>query len=370
MSRNDLYITSFYIIKFSCNDVNLSAEKMAQRPTIKDLAQAAGVGVATVDRALNSRSNVRQETLDRVLEAAERIGYPTRVLAARREDTTRPLVKFGFVLHKGGQEFYRNFAQELQKAVETRTDIRGRVIIRFAASQAPDDFAKEILEVSRSCDVIATSAINHPSLSALAAKLIDEGIPVFALLNDFAQGVRQNYLGLNNVKVGRVAAWMIVTQARTNGKLAVFVGGNRWHGHLLRETGFQSYIREYAPEFQMLDTVVNLETRQVTYEATLELLSRQPDLRGIYIAGGGMEGAIAALREARPPGKVALVVNELTEESRKGLVDRYITMVIATPLQHLSRDLIGLMINAVRDGPDSTSSQHFMTPQLYVPESF
>ena len=44
---------------------------MAKRPTIKDLAQAAGLGVATVDRALNGRAHVRQATLDQVLEAAE-----------------------------------------------------------------------------------------------------------------------------------------------------------------------------------------------------------------------------------------------------------------------------------------------------------
>ena len=83
------------------------------------------------------------------------------------------------------------------------------------------------------------------------------------------------------------------------GKLAVFVGGYRWHGHELRETGFRSYLREYAPDFSVLDTMVNLETRQLTYEATLNLLDRNPDLRGLYCAGGGMEGAIAALRETR-----------------------------------------------------------------------
>lgn len=44
-----------------------------------------------------------------------------------------------------------------------------------------------------------------------------------------------------------------------------------------------------------------------------------------------MEGAIAALREARQPGEVALVVNELTPESRSALIDRHVTMVIATP---------------------------------------
>ena len=343
---------------------------MTKRPTLKDLAYAAGVGVATVDRALNGRSNVRQETLDRVLDAAERIGYPTRVLSARRDEASRPLIRFGFVLHKGSQEFYRNFAAALQDVVNSRTDIRGRAVISFAASQAPDDFAKEIEVVAQQTDAIATSAINHPSLSELVSDLARTGTPVFALLNDFAQNIRQNYLGLDNVKVGRTAAWMLTTHARTPGKLAVFVGGNRWHGHLMRETGFQSYIREYAPDFSMIDTVVNLETRQVTYEATLDLLDRQPDLRGIYVAGGGMEGAIAALREKRPPGKVALVVNELTDDSRKALVDRYATMVIATPLQELCENVVQLMIESQLSGQTSSPGQHFLTPQLYVPESF
>lgn len=343
---------------------------MAKRPTLKDLSKAADVGVATVDRVLNGRPNVRRETIDRVLGAAERIGYPTRLLAARRNEADRPLVRFGFVLHKGAQEFYQNFARALQSAVARRTDIRGRAVVRFASSQAPDDFARDIREVAGTSDVIATSAINHPTLSDIVAELSGKGTPVFALLNDFAQGVRQNYLGLNNVKVGRIAAWMIVTEVRDPGKLAVFVGGNRWHGHLLREAGFQSYIREFAPEFRMLDAVVNLETRQVTYEATLELLNRHPDLRGIYVAGGGMEGAIAALRELHPPGKVALVVNELTTDSRKALSDRYVTMVIATPLEELCRDLVDLMITAAQNGENISSSEHFLTPQLFVPESF
>ena len=45
-----------------------------RRPTIADLAQAAGVSVATVDRVLNGRLPVRSETARKVSEAAERIG--------------------------------------------------------------------------------------------------------------------------------------------------------------------------------------------------------------------------------------------------------------------------------------------------------
>ena len=40
---------------------------MARRPTIRDLAEAAGVSVATVDRVLNGRHPVREETARQIL---------------------------------------------------------------------------------------------------------------------------------------------------------------------------------------------------------------------------------------------------------------------------------------------------------------
>ncbi len=342
---------------------------LAKRPTIKDVAREAGVSPATVDRVLNGRSTVREGTMRRVAAAAHSIGYYAQGLIDRQLDHARPEIRLGFVLHKEKQEFYQNFAREIESAVAARTDIRGRAIIRYSPSQAPDDFVEKILSVADKVDAIASSAVNHPSLTRVVQDLKGEGIPTFALLNDFAQGIRQNYLGLNNMKVGRIAAWMIATQLRDPGKLAVFVGGNRWHGHELRETGFRSYIREFAPSFQILDTLVNLETRQVTYEATLDILNRHPDLRGIYVAGGGMEGAIAALREVRPPGKVTLVVNELTAESRAALSDRYASMVICTPLAALCRDLVDFMVTAKLNGMPATVGQHFLDPHLLVPES-
>ena len=39
---------------------------MAQRPGFQDLAKAAGVSVATVDRALNGRQKVRADTVARL----------------------------------------------------------------------------------------------------------------------------------------------------------------------------------------------------------------------------------------------------------------------------------------------------------------
>ena len=342
---------------------------MARRPTITDVAAAAGVSVATVDRVLNGRARVREETTRRVYEAARDIGYHAAALIGQRMQADVPELRFGFVLHKEKQAFYQAFREAIEEAVRAAPGIRGRATIAFAPSQAPGDFAALIRKLAGTCHAVAATAVTHPEITDTVVEVQAAGVPCFALLNDFAQGVRQNYVGLNNLKTGRIAAHMIATAVHRPGKTAVFVGGYRWHGHELRETGFRSYFREYSPQFTVLDTLVNLETRQLTYEATLDLLSRHPDLRGIYCAGGGMEGAIAALREARAPGDVALVVNEITPESRAALADRYVAMVIATPLERLCRDLVGLMFSAVQNGTTPVPGQHFLRPDLYLPES-
>lgn len=342
---------------------------MARRKTIHDVAEQAGLSVATVDRVLNGRQRVREETARRVYEAAQKIGYHAAGLIGQRLATDLPQMTFGFVLNNAGHDFYQSVAHHIEKAVRECSLVRGRAIIEFSPSHSADDFAKQMQNMADKVDVIAATATTHHDITQVVSELKEKSIPTFALFNDFAPGVRHAYVGLNNIKVGRMASWMISTAANSVGKIGVFVGGHRWHGHELREMGFRSHFREHAPEFQILDTIVNVETRKFTYEATMDLLSRHKDLRGLYLAGGGMEGAIAALREVRKPGEVALVVNELTSDSSKALSDRYLTMAIATPLEVLCRDLVRLMVESKLNETPNLAGQHFLTPELIIPES-
>ncbi|SEN94325.1 transcriptional regulator, LacI family [Gemmobacter aquatilis] len=347
---------------------------MARRPGMVELAQAAGVSVATVDRVLNGREKVKPDTVARVHDAALRIGHPAaRRIAPLAADL--PELRFGVVLHKQGQEFYKAFAEALHRAVAELPGVRGRLLLEFSASQAPSEMAGLLRSMAGRCDVLAATAVNHPEVTAAVEELHGQGLAVFSLLSDFAQGARAGYLGLNNLKVGRTAAWMMSLAAPEPGKVAVFVGGHRWHGHDLRETGFRAYLRESAPQLAVLEPLVNLETRQLTYEATLGLLARQPDLRGVYVAGGGMEGAIAALREAgagtggRAGRQVALIVSALTPESRAGLAEGVVTLVIDTPLDKLCRALMAQMRDTVQAGAPPNGVQIFLPPDLHVAES-
>lgn len=342
---------------------------MTSRPTIRDLAEASGVSVATVDRVLNGRLPVREETARRVYEAATRLGYHAAGLIRQRMERDLPVARLGFVLLRQGQRqfFYQAFDAELRTAVAAAPGVRASALVELAETPTPADVIAALGRLAHRVDALAVVSPDHPSVTAAVQECRDRGVPVFSLLSDFAPGVREGYVGLNNRKAGRTAAWAIANIAKRPGKVAIFVGSHRFHGHELREIGFRAFFREQAPEFEVLETLVNLETRQITHEVTLSLLRRNPDLVGIYVAGGGMEGAISALREEER--RVVTVINELTPDTREALADGTVTMLISTPLRALCRDLVGLMIHAIQNGPAEAPGQTFLPFDLYLPES-
>lgn len=342
---------------------------MSKRPTISDLARVSGFSVATVDRVLNGRLPVREETARRVYEAATGIGYHAAGLIAQRMRKELPEYRLGFLLQKPEDHFYREFGRELAHAVAQSRQFTGVAAIEYAESQAPDEIVGRLRRLGAKARAVAVVGPDHPTLTVVVEELKARGVPVFSLLSDFATGVREGYVGLNNRKAGRTAAWMIAKCARRPGKVAIFVGSHRFHGHELREIGFRAFFREHAPQFTVLDTLVNLETRQITHDTMVDLLAAHPDLVGVYVAGGGMEGAISALRETTPHEGFVAICNEITPQTRAALADGVLTMVIATPLQAMCRELVALMVHSIEQGAANAPGQTFLPFDVYLPEN-
>ncbi|TIX06170.1 MAG: LacI family transcriptional regulator, partial [Mesorhizobium sp.] len=96
-----------------------------KRVTIADLAREAGVSVATVDRVLNVRLPVREETAQRVHAAAHAIGYHAAGLIKQRLQQHLPHYKLGFILRKPTHDFYQDFARKIEESVSMDKSFHG-----------------------------------------------------------------------------------------------------------------------------------------------------------------------------------------------------------------------------------------------------
>ena len=253
---------------------------MGKRATITDLAREAGVSVATVDRVLNRRLPVREDTALRVVAAAEAIGYHATGLLKQRMTEVRPCT-MGFLLQKRGDDFYQALANELLNATKAASAIRGKAVIEFVDELIPAVIAAKIRDIGARVDVLAVVAVDHPLVSEAVEEIIARGRPVFTLLSDLTTPARAGYIAVDARKAGRTAAWTISRLARKPGKIGILLGSHRYLSQETAEISFRSYMRENAPQFQVLEPLVNLDDQRIAYEAVKDMISSNADLVGI-----------------------------------------------------------------------------------------
>jgi LacI family transcriptional regulator len=338
------------------------------RPTISDLAKAANVGVSTVDRVLNGRDPVRPQTAERVLQAAERIGFHGVTAIKRRIENDKPVIKFGFLLKQSRRKLYQMWAEVLTKAVESYPDAHGRAIVRFVDELAPENTADALLAMSRDADTISIITSDYPQTNHAVDGLEAEGIPVFTMISDLTAPGRAGYVGNDCVKKGRTAAWFIDNVNARPGKVAVFVGSHRYLSQELCEMGFRSYFRESASEFQVMETSGTREDPEVAYELTKNMLKAEPNWVGLYVAGGGITGVMRALREDGGPAsrRLMVIAHELTNETRGGLAEGLIKVVLSHPARLLADTLVRAMAEALDTHRTPTVSQHILPFEIFT----
>lgn len=335
-----------------------SIKPAGKRPTLRDVATAAGVGVATVDRVLNRRAPVKEDTARRVLDATQVLGFHAASLVRKRLDEAIVERSLGFLLQRGSQSFYGALGEALARATRTSPAILGRPVVEYLDDIAPAGVRDALLRLAGRVDALAIVAADHPKVVEAVETIERGGKPVFTLLSDITSPARAGFFGIDHRKAGRTAAWAISRLART-GAVAIIIGSHRYLGHELSESGFRSYFREHAPQFRLLEPMMSLEDVRIARETTLGLLDRVKDLAGIYVAGGGMEGVIEACREHGRCAEVVVVCNELIPETRAALIDGVVDLVIATPIDLLTERTVSAMADALnnrRGGPAGFAS--------------
>ena len=339
------------------------------RPTIKDLAKAAGVSVATVNRVIGGTGDVRPATMGRVRDAAQAIGFYGLGAIENRVGAARPKYRFGFLLQQPTRTFYKDLAGALRSAADRVPDADVEVQIEFLEELSPQNIATRMITLGERCNAISVVAAVHPMVTQAVEDLQKRGVPVFALISQLAATGDVHYVGLDNWKVGRTSAWAFQHICKAPGKLGILVGNHRYRCQEMNESGFRSYFREFASEFTLLEPLTTFESSAVAQEMTERLLRENPDLAGLYVAGGGISGALAALRASDRAGKIVVVGYQLMDNTRTALLDGTLTMVISHPLARLSDELIQGMIRASDKKAESRTYTSVLPFDIYTREN-
>jgi LacI family transcriptional regulator len=342
-----------------------------RRPTIADVAAAAQVSVATVNRVLSGKQQVRKATARQVAEAAETLGfYAARAIRARVQPEP-PRRTFGFLMQQKGRSLYQMLGNELKAAALASSAVRGEAVVEHRDDLSPESTAERLLNLGRQVDAIAVVTVDHPRITEAIERLQANRVPVVAVISDLTAPARAGYVGLDNWKVGATAGWAMAKLCKRPGKIAIFVGNHRYLCQDMNEIRFRSYFRERATEFQVLDAITTFEDSKYAYQSTVDLLHHTPDLVGIFIAGGGKTGVLRALREdASGLAKTVNVVGlDLTPEARAGLLDGVVDLILAHPIKLLAEMTVELLANATAGKTNGELVQRLLPFEIYTPEN-
>jgi LacI family transcriptional regulator len=234
---------------------------------------------------------------------------------------------------------------------------------------SPQMTADRAVALAKDCDAICLTSAVHPLVTQAVEAIQAMGVPVFALITQLSATEQVHYVGLDNWKAGRTAAWAIEHICKSPGKIGILVGNHRYRNQDMNESGFRSYFREYAPDFTLLEPIATFESAAVAQEMTERLLRDNPDLAGLFVAGGGISGALAALRATGRAGQIVVVGYELMDNTRAALLDGTLTIAIAHPLQRMATEVINGMMRAVTNRGATANYTSIVPFDIYTREN-
>ncbi len=340
-----------------------------KRPTIPDVAKAAGVSVSTVNRVINQAKLVRSSTRERVLLAAEEIGFYGLGTIEHAVRFGRKTHRIGVLLQHGGRKFYHNLGEAMRKAATNFADSRVDLVLEFLDDISPDNIAARTLALGKECEAVGIVAPQHPLVADAIDSLLNKGVPVAGLIGPLSAKGNVSFVGLDNWEVGRTAAWAFDKIVRSPGKIGILVGNHRFRNQEMNEIGFRSYFREHNREFTLLEPLSTYESAAVAREHVEKLLTDHPDMCGLFVSGGGISGAVAALRDMPTRKDFVAVGYELFDLTRAALIDGTLTMIISHPIEAFAHETVATLIKAKKLGPDAGAQRVALGFEIHTSEN-
>ncbi|WP_297000806.1 MULTISPECIES: LacI family DNA-binding transcriptional regulator [unclassified Thalassospira] len=338
------------------------------RPTTKDLAKAAGVSLATVDRVLNGRSGVRQKTVDAVNDAITRIGFERNQVAATL--ARQRGYRFGFVVPRSGDEFLSVIIKHISEFDQaSRAEMIQTKIVRIDEHD-PHRAARTLSRLSASeYDGIAIMAPETPQIRDALYRMRERGIQTVAIVSNQQEEDGQSFVGIDNVAAGATAGRLMARFLGTqSGDIIILAETMQSRDSLERRLGFDRVMSPGYPQFHALPT---LETHGYPERTKLVLenaFAAHPDIVGLYIMGSEARLAIECARKLNPDKKLITIAHERTPSTEQALRDNTLDALINQDPGHIVRSAIRTL-RAKCENRETLASQERIRIEILISEN-
>jgi len=287
--------------------------KRKQRVTIKMIAEASGISIGTVDRALNDRPGISKARKEQILQIAQELGYRPNLVASAL--SRRKELHIGIAFPYQAVEFYNQIEAGVDQAAAEYADYGLTVEkIRYESSRAEVMYERlSQLDISTFDGLIINTA--GGPVNEFIDRCVEAGIPTVTFNTDAPETKRLFYVGANSHVSGMMGGELMGLLLTGKGNVAVLGNFARVSPFIDRFSGFCEFVQSKYPDIHFYPCPETKSDSELATKVLKDTLVRVPEINGVFATGYTNTVAAAQALEELGRKDIVLVGYDLTERT-------------------------------------------------------
>ncbi len=275
---------------------------------IKEIAQALGVSIGTVDRALHSRPGINPMTRAKVLKMAQTMGYQpnlaARFLKSRRQLRIAVLLPIEIT----------SFFDPLRNAIrETAAPFAPALWTDFRSYPSLGNGDAELFDqaLNDAPDGMIIAPGEPAVMRPLIRKAARRNVPVVCVATDAPGTERLTAVTACSYTNGAVVGELLCRFIRGSGKLAVVTGSLATEDHADKIKGCRSTLARLGSPLEIASIIEAHDDERLAYAGIRDAIADHPDLQGVYVSTANSLPVLQAIDDAGLSGRIAVITTDL-----------------------------------------------------------
>ena len=325
--------------------------------TVKDVARAAGVSVATVSRVINNDPKVKEKTRLKLQKVMKEMGY--RINENARALVTRKNTTIGTIIPDLTDPFFALLASAVDKVARKN---KMQQLLSTGEQTAASELQAIHLLMDRRCDVIVAHSKLLPSETLIS---LAKQIPGLVIIDRYIEEISERCIWLDNMEGGAIAGRHLLALNHT--EFAVIASNYQIEDPQLRLDGFANEVIKAGYPINP-ELVEKAEPNQQGGESAVQkLLSKGIKFTALFVYNDAMAiGAISTLEDNgyKVPQDVSVIGFDdvlLSKYSRPKLT------TLHYPIEKMATEAANLAIELSRNNSPVHNKTQQQKTHKYVP---